>query len=200
MKKKINKIRLVSGILLILSIIVFYCLSDINKAKISLRLLGVHKENASEFSAIKNMILNNQFSYCKERDNIPPQIVELIEKYNSETYSFQNSISKSTLSDIYAIEGEKWNSSCQPSSDLPSMKFEELYYNDNALIIGFLSGGIGVSGNYEFFDINTDTLSLIGGVSYFPGLDMFIFAVSLKTDGGMFEYTKVESPLVQNKE
>ena len=193
MKKKIKRIGLIFGILMMLLVIILFCVSDMNKAKISLRLLGVHKENDSEFLAIKNMILDNQFSYCKERENIPPHIVDLIEKHYNDTYPFQAAISKATLSDIYAIGGEKWNASCQPGVGIPEMKFEELYFSDDAVIIGSLSGGLGVSKNYDFFDINTDTLSLIGGASYFPGTNMFIFAITLKTDEGMFDYTKFES-------
>ena len=197
MKKKIKRIGMISGILLMLSIIVFFCLSDMNKAKISLNLLGLHKENIDDFTVIKNMILDNQFSYCQERENIPSHVVDLIEKHYNETHPYRTKISKSTLTDIYAIEGESWGSGCQPRSDIPRMKFEELYYNDNALIISAMYGGFACSNHYDFYKINSDTLSFVGGVSTGMPPDIFFMALCLKLDEEIFDYSKVGDVLLE---
>ena len=181
-------------------IIIFFCLPDMTKAKISLRLLGVHQENTTEFAEIKNLILDHTFSYCKERDNIPPYIVDLIEKHHNQTHPFQDSVTKATLSDIYAIDGENWNASCQPNSNLPNSKFEELYYSDEALIISYLSGGIGVSNFYEFYEINSDTLSLVGRTNGPIVSDIFFYSILLKYEEDMVVQSKQDSPLLQNNE
>lgn len=183
---RIKKIGLGFSAVLTLLIVSFFCLSDMSKAKLSLKIFGLHKENVADFSDIKDMILDNQFTYCLKREDIPPHVVELIEKHHNSNNRYHPNAS---LSDIYAIDREECNLSCQPKSDLPNMVFNELYFCDDALIISYLSGGIGVSNYFDFYNIKADSLSLIGRTNSY-GPDIFLLAVILKSEGDMIDYTK----------
>lgn len=169
---------------------IFAFLSDLNKAQISLFVLGVHKDNIEKFSEINHLIRFNDHNYCWERDHISSRNVELIENYFNSYPTQKDSINLFRISDIFASKDEEWNAGCMPSN-LPSRKFEYLLYSDHSLITCFLSGGIGVSHWFEFYTLHEDRLELVGFFNT-SGESLFHLALQMKFNKDLIEWKSEE--------
>lgn len=112
---------------------------------------------------------------------------ELLEKYiNTERFNIDTT-RWWNISEIYADEGEEWNSTCMINSNLPNQKFEYLLYSDSALIICSQAGGLAASIWFEFFRIDSGELKLIGELDAF-NTSMFQLALSLRMDKDLIDW------------
>jgi len=167
--------------LIILSVVGFSALSNLNQAKISLKVLGIHKENIPKFSNIAELITAHEYRKCSNLSEIQMKERLLLENYFNSTKYTSDSTKTIKLSDIYANEGERWSSGCVRIYKIPNQKFKYLLYSENSLIICALSGGICVTPYFSFFENKGGELELIGIVSSY-NTNIFALALSLKTN------------------
>jgi len=163
---------------LTIAAVVFSNLSDLTKAKYSLQLLGIHQKNKPCFSKVTALILEHKYDKCTTLDAIQSTHKTLLTDFYKNNRT-QDSIKQLQLSDIYAIDGERWSNGCQPEKEIPQQKFEYLLYSDKNLIVCTLVGGIGISSFFEFYEIKTGSLVLTGTANV-PISSLFTFALLLR--------------------
>ena len=167
-------------------ITVFICLSDANKAKSTLYLLGMHQNNTSKFSKVASVIKGNNFDKCLNLKDLDSKYINLIEAFLNEK-SKQDTRLK--ITDEYTSDIENWAVGCNASlwAGEAFKKVECIYYSDNAIIICSSGGTIVVSVMYGFFKIDSGKLELVGIINTSVS-SLFEAALLLRFDEDLIEW------------
>ncbi len=187
MKTKVKKYGFAIFMISIMAMLLFQNMTEINKAKISLKVLGLHKNNVSKFSEIKELILVSKFQKTSYLDSIKVDHKRLIENYINEDYGNKKKEVRIKITEEFARKEEKWNSSCLINGGLPNRKFDYILHSDKSLIICSLTGGLGTSNLFEFFKIGKEELELIGSLNS-NNNNIFDLALLLKFDKGLIDW------------
>ena len=192
MKRSITYIALVLTLITGLSLL-FISADDVTKAKLSLKVLGIHKHNQEAFGNISALLLANNYGKMSSLEEIDARTIRMIEHYLNSGTSKQVSIS-----DVYAFNDDRWNAGCTPSGNLPDKKFEYLLRSDKAIIICATSGGLVTSPWFEFFEVNkAGELALVNEVNS-SSSNLFDLALVLRFDEdkiGMLNAESIELPV-----
>jgi len=182
MNKKKKKGLIIFTVIVLLSAFI-YNLSDLNKARISLQVLGINNENKTNFPQIKDIILNNNYVRINNFYGISSYYNNLI---LNEFYP--NRDSTINISSLFAKSDEEWNSGCQPSPIKPNMKFESLLISDKYLILIYKSGGFVISYNFAFYEVHSNYLKEISQTSIL-GQSIFDLALELRINKNLTNFT-----------
>lgn len=167
--------------------LLFISADDVTRAKLSLRILGIHKHNQEAFGNISTLLLANDYQRISSLEEIDAQTIRQIEHYLNSGISKQVSITE-----VYAFNEDRWNAGCTPSDILPNKKFEYLLRSDKAIIICATSGGFASSPWFEFFEVNeAGEIALINEVNS-GSPDLFDLALVLRFDEDKSELLNVE--------
>lgn len=164
---------------LCIMILVFFSLSDLNKAKVTLKLLGVKK---ADFTEISNLILGNKFSKFELLEDVTERDERLLVDYYNQEYGNSNKEKLLNVSEIYGERDENWN-----KAGISYQKFEYLYSSENAIIICSEVGGCATSNWYEFYVVESNKIESIGRFSLLSP-EMFVLALNLRFNEDMVEW------------
>ena len=193
MVKFVKYIGLVLIGIMIIALIFNYS-SPMLKAKTSLRILGIDEINNAEFSQTCDLILNNKFERYDSLDLIDPIYKEYLRKYHLKNKTYRiDTLKPLELKDLYAVEGERWNSTDNlVFGGLPFMKFEYAYCSDKAFILCTEVGGLGTSFLIEVFAVQNDEIVLLNTINV-QSSALFFAAFSLRFNENLSDYNSLMS-------
>ena len=152
----------------------FYLLSDLNKARLSLRILGAHETNQAAFPMVKDIILYNEFKKYDTLESLPNET-----KASLVAYRNRNLPAKpyNSIYDFYANAGSEIS-----GLDLLAInEFESLWSSEKYLIICSSNyGGFCGIESFEFIEIKNDTLIHEASIGNTTNSSIFDLAIYIR--------------------
>ena len=156
-----------------------------NKAKVFLKFIGIHKNNTQTYQRSVNLLKSEKLNKYLVLDSLPTQQkIALKEYHKSNSSRGLDDNLEFELSDIYAGEGDEWNDGGIVQLELPFSKFRYAYCSNDFLLVVSETGGSWSSIFFDFYEVSNSKLNKLNSVSHFND-NIFDLALNLKFDDNM---------------